>query len=241
MNQYKGSSSPPTQPRNGHGHTGHKVSQRGLLSIAMLLICIGGLGIAALGGVKIVFDILGDKSDVSVAVVFVQVIVIALAYAVGWFTAMVAIRVYGNLVLPILIKIFTWGCLVAVCYLYVEILKRMYAQPDEFASFFKYLVVMAGGLSALVGLHLIIEDHDLRPFSLPILLISLVQLGLIVFRYVFDTEDVNPGFLWKDLVFFFMMITVSVSMLAHWGILEPFRTRLTNYFDRNSTSIRTQD
>jgi hypothetical protein len=66
-------------------------------------------------------------------------------------------------------------------------------------------------------------------------------LGMIVFRYVFDIKDVKPGFLWKDLVFFLAMITVSISMLAHWGILEPFRTRLTNYFDKNSVSIRTQD
>lgn len=240
MNHHKVGSPSPTQPRNGH-QPSRKVSQRGLLSIAMLLISMGGLGIAALGGVKIVFDILGDKTNASIAMVFVQVIVIALAYAVGWFTAMVAIRVYGNLVLPILIKVFTWGCLVAVCYLYVEILKRMYAQPEELTRFIKYLVVLAGGLGALVGLHLIIEDHDLRPFSIPILIISLVQLGLIVFRYVFDTDEVDPGFLWKDLVLFFAMITVSISMLAHWGILEPFRTRLTNYFDRNSVSIRTPE
>lgn len=100
---------------------------------------------------------------------------------------------------------------------------------------------MAGGLVELIGLHLIIEDHDLRPFSIPLLIISLGQLGMIVFRYVFDVAEVRPGFLWEDLIFFAVMITVSISMLAHWGILAPLRTSLTNYFDRNSVSIRTQD
>jgi hypothetical protein len=117
----------------------------------------------------------------------------------------------------------------------------MYAQPDDFGRFFKYLVVMAGGLGALVGFHLLIEDHDLRPFSVPLLLISLSQLGMIVFRYVFDTSDVKVGFLWKDLVFFFMMTTVSVSMLAHWGLLAPLRRQLTSYFDRRSNPIHPQD
>ncbi|HSO10901.1 MAG TPA: hypothetical protein VLT51_00905 [Anaerolineales bacterium] len=226
----------PVRPRMGH-----KVSQRGLFSIAMFLICVGGLGSALLGGAKIVVDILGDKSNVSIIVVMAQMIVIGLAYIVGWVTAMVAIRVYGNLVLPILINWFTWGCLFAMCYLYIAILQRMYTQPEELGRFFKYLVLMAGGLVALIGLHLIIEGHDLRPFSIPFLIIGLTQLAMIVVRYVFDSDDVKPGFLWKDLVFFFAMITVSISMLAHWGILEPFRTRLTNFFDRNSTSIRTQD
>lgn len=232
-------SHPLTQPRKGRNGNGHKVSQRGLLSIAMLLVSVGALGIAMLGGVKMVLDILGEKPASGSA--FVQVIVIGLAYAVGWMTAILAIRVYGNLVLPLLIKGATWLCLAAVCFLYIEILKRMYAQPDELGRFLKYLAVMAGGLGALIGLHLILEDHDLRPFAIPLLIISLMQLGLIVFRYVFDTEGVKPGFLWKDLVLFLGMTAVAVLMLAHLGMLEPLRQQITNYFDRNSSSIRTND
>lgn len=229
MNQ--SSNHPPTQPRNGH-----KVSQRGLLSIAMLLVSVGALGIAMVGGTKMVFDVLNGTSEGIAA----SVIVIGLVYAVGWLTAMVAIRVYGNLVLPILITWFTWVCLAAICYLYVEILERMYMQPPEFGKFIKYLTVMGAGLGALVGLHLIVENHDLRPFSIPLLIISLIQLGLIVYRYVFD-RPVNAGFLWKDLVFFFAMTGFSIFTLAHIGILEPLRTQLTNYFDRNSMAIRMQD
>ena len=225
---------PPTQPRNGH-----KVSQRGLLSIAMLLISVSALSIAGLGGTKMVLDIMRESKDSGSALA--QIVVVGLAFFVGWFTAMVCIRVYGNLILPILINWFTWACLAAVCFLYIEILKRLYVQPDDLFKYFKYMFVMAGGLAGLIGLHLIIEDHDLRPFSIPLLIISLSQLGMIVFRYVFDTIGVKPGFLWKDLLFFFAMITVSVAMLAHWGILEPFRRQITHYFDHNSKSIRTQD
>lgn len=228
---------PPTQPpRNGR-----KVSQRGLLSIAMLILSMGAFGIAALSGAKMIYDVLGNHSNSAVVVVIAQTIVIWLAYAVGWITAVVAIRVYGNLILPMLINWCTWGCLILVCYLYLAILLRMYIQPDELERFFKYVAVMASGLGALIGLHLIVEDHDLRPFSLPLLLISLGQLGMIVYRYVFDTTGVKADFLWKDLVFFFMMTTVSIAMLAHWGLLRPLREQLTNRFDHRSNSIRSQD
>ena len=91
----------------------------------------------------------------------------------------------------------------------------------------------------MIGLHLIIEDHDLRPLSIPLLIISLIQLGLIVFRYVFT--DANPTFLWKDLFFFLSMAAFAYLMLAHIGLLKPLRTRLTNYFDRNSKVIRTEN
>jgi hypothetical protein len=227
---------PPTQPRTGNGH---KVSQRGLFSLAMMLLSIGGLGFAMLGGTKMVFDLLGEQPNPTSIVT--QAVVVGLAYFVGWTTAILAIRVYGNLVLPILINWFTWGCLAAVCYLYIEILKRMYAQPDDLGRFIKYLVVMAGGIGALLGLHLIIEDHDLRAFSIPLLLLNLSHLGLIVFRYVFDTAGVKPSFLWKDVVFFLYMTTVSLAMLTHLGILTPLRRQITTYFDRNSTSIRSND
>ena len=227
---------PPSKPRNGNGP---KVSQRGLFSIAMLLLSIGGLGFAMLGGAKMVIDLLGENPN-PVSLV-TQAVVVGLAYAVGWATAILAIRVYGNLILPILINWFTWGCLAAVCYLYVEILKRMYAQPDDMGRFIKYLVVMAGGLGALLGLHLINEDHDLRTFSIPLLLLNLTHLGLIVFRYVFDTAGVKPSFLWKDVVFFVYMTSASLAMLTHLGILDPLRKWITVYFDRNSTSIRSKD
>ncbi len=209
-----------------------------MLSIAMLLVSVGALGSAMLGGAKMVLDILGENSNSTG--ILAKVIVIGIAYGVGWLTAVVAIRVYGNLVLPILINWFTLGCLLAVCYLYLEVLQRLFLQQYDFWKFIKYVMVMGAGLGAMVGLHLIIEDHNLRPFALPLLIISLIQLGLIVYRYVF-TEPVKTSFLWMDLFFFFGMSVFSISMLAHFGVLDPLRAQLTNYFDRNSKSIRTKD
>lgn len=226
---------PPTQPRNGH-----KISQRGMLSLAMLLVSLGALSLALLGGIKIVADIFSDGIVNSLPGMDTKVIVIGLAYMVGWVTAMVAIRVYGNLVLPMLINWFTWGCLVGICILYVKIMQKLYMQEYDTQRFWAYLFVMAGGLIAMVGLHLIIENHDLRPFSIPLLIISLIQLGLIVARYVF-TDTAKPGYVWGDLIFFFAMSAVSILMLAHIGLLEPLRIQLTNYFDNNSKAIQTQE
>jgi hypothetical protein len=91
----------------------------------------------------------------------------------------------------------------------------------------------------MVGLHLIIEDHDLRPLSIPLLIISLIHLGLIVFRYVFTAAD--STYLWKDLLFFLSMAAFAYLMLAHIGLLKPLRMQLAAYFDRNSKAIRTEN
>jgi hypothetical protein len=224
----------PMQPRNGN-----RLSQRGMLSLLMMLASLSALGIALLSGAWLVFDILGTGLENSLATLPVKGLVIGLAYAVGWVTAMIAIRVYGNLVLPFIINFLIWGCLIAVCALYVLILQRLFVQQYNLLRFWAYLVMITAGLGAMVGLHLILEDHDLRPLSIPLLVISMIQLGLIVIRYVFTPAD--SGYLWKDLLFFLVMGTFVYLMLAHRGLLKPLRTRLTNYFDRNSKMIRTEN
>ena len=234
-------SSPNTSPRGpspSQSRYGNRLSQRGMLSLLMLLASIGALGFALLGGSKLVLDIFGVGLMNSLNGLSTKAFVVGLAYGVGWLTAMIAIRVYGNLVLPFVINFLTWGCLIGVCALYVLILQRLYDQAYDLPHYFAYLLIVAAGLGAMVGLHLIIEDHDLRPFSIPLLVICMIQLGLIVFRYVFAAG--NPTYLWKDFLFFMAMSGFAYLMLAHLGLLTPLRTRLTNYFDRNSKVIRTE-
>jgi hypothetical protein len=229
--------SPNTTPR---GPTPlHRLSQRGMLSILMLMASMGALGFALIGGAKLVLDVLGSGLENSLPSLPPKALVVALAYAVGWVTAMIAIRVYGNLVLPFIIHFLIWGCLIGVCALYILVLYRMYDQTYNLLRFVAYLTIVTSGLGAMVGLHLIVEDHDLRPLSIPLLVISMIHLGLIVFRYVFTVA--NPDYLWTDLLFFIVMGTFGYLMLAHVGLLAPFRTQLTNYFDRNSKVIRTED
>jgi len=210
-----------------------------MLSLLMLLASVGALSFALLGGSKLVLDVFGAGLMNSLNGLSTKVLVVGLSYGVGWVTAMVAIRVYGNLVLPFVINFLIWGCLIGVCALYVLILQRLYDQVYDLPHYWAYLMIVAAGLMAMVGLHLIVEEHDLRPLSIPLLVVSMIHLGLIVFRYVFAVG--NPAYLWKDLVFFFAMGAFAYLMLAHIGLLTPLRIRLTNYFDRNSKVIRTDN
>lgn len=214
-----------------------KISQRGLMSIVMLIISVGTFGSAILGGAKMVIDVLADRLDTGI---IAPVIALGIAYLVGWLTAMVGIRVFGNLILPMLINLFAVICLIGICYLYIQIMLRLYTQEYDFLRFVKYNVVMIAGLSAMVGLHLIVEDHNLRPFAIPLLILSMIQMALIVYRYVFAGSD-HPFFILYDLIFLFGMSIFSILMMAHVGLLNPLRIRLANYFDRNSVAIRTED
>jgi len=144
------------------------VSQRGLLSIAMLMFSVGGLGIAMLAGAKLVFNIFDVGLLESLDGLVIKVIVVGLAYLVGWGAALLAIRVYGNLVLPFIINLFIWGILIGICTLYLLILQRLYNQQYDLLHFMAYVAVMAGAAAGMIGLHLILERHDLRPLAIPL-------------------------------------------------------------------------
>jgi hypothetical protein len=88
---------------------------------------------------------------------------------------------------------------------------------------------LLGGLFVLICLHLLIEGHDLRPFAIPLLIISVLQLFVIVFRYVFDVVS-NDWLVFADLTIFVVMISISALMLMHVGILSPLRYFIDDLF-----------
>lgn len=218
---------PRLKPRR---KSAEKLSERGLLSLVMLFASVGALGVALSAGSSLVLDILGTGLENSLPTLPAKAFVIGLAYGVGWLTAIIAIRVYGNLILSFIINYLIWGCLIGVCALYILILQRLYDQQYNLLRFFAYLLMMTAGLGTMVGLHLIIEDHDLRPFSIPLLIINMINLGGIVYRYVFTTA--NPSYLWTDLFFFIFISVFAFLMLAHIGLLNPTREKISSYFNQ---------
>jgi hypothetical protein len=105
-------------------------------------------------------------------------------------------------------------------------------QAYDGMHFWAYLVILLGGLFVLICLHLLIEGHDLRPFAIPLLIIGVLQLFVIVIRYVFD-KNPNGLMLFADLTIFTIMISISALMLMHIGILSPLRDQINSIFTRN--------
>jgi len=221
---------PPTPRANGKKK---RVSERGLLSLVTTVISVFSLLVMMTGWLKLTLDIFDQGlTAVLETGLWSKVIVLAVAFLFGWLAAVLSIRVFGNLVLPLIISGLAWIVLAGVAALYIAILSRLYAQGYTTERFLGYLLMMASGVVVLIGLHLIIEDHDLRPHAVPLLVIAMGQLFMIVYRYVF-TLDVKPALLINDIVFFAGMLTISGLMVAHVGILSPIRKFISRVFDHN--------
>jgi predicted tellurium resistance membrane protein TerC len=158
-----------------------------------------------------------------------KIIVVGLAYAVGWIFSVIGVRAMGNLILPYAIRFYTWCVLGGIIVLQVLIMSRLYRQEYQFVNYIRYLSLFGAGLIALVGLHIILEKHSLRPFGFVILLASLGHLYTIVYHYVFATEVAYEK-IWGDIIFFFVTTSVSVLMIAHFGFLNGARRFIARMF-----------
>ncbi len=211
------------------------VDTRGMLSVATMIVSLAALSVSMLGAGRLVFDVFNDGLANALDGLLVKVIVLGLAFFFGWGAGLVCIRGFGNLVYPIIIKIYAWGCLAAVSILYIKIIQKLFMQKYDGLHFWAYLVILLGGLFVLICLHLLIENHDLRPFAIPLLIISVLQLFVIVFRYVFTTTSIGYMVI-SDFTIFAMMISISALMLMHIGILAPLRDQIGALFEQNGNS-----
>ena len=250
---------PVSQPRNNN-RLNKRASQLGMFSSLILFISVISMGVAMLSGAWFAYSVLGPEpnsdvtstqdtqpqdnspsettnpgNDASNTVdnqndVLYKVIVVGLAYFVGWIFSVIGVRIFGNLILPYAIRIYAWVVLAGILLLQVLIMSRLYQQEYHFSNYVKYLSVFGAGLIALVGLHLILEKHSLIPFGVFILLTSLVHLYSIVYHYIF-VPDVIHEMLWGDIIFFFVTTLVSILMLAHFGLLNGMRRLIDRMFN----------
>ena len=226
--------SPKPLRRNG-------VDTRGMLSIVTMLVSLAALSVAMFGAGRLVFDVFNDGGlEKNLNGLSVKLMVLGLAFIFGWGTGLVSIRAFGNLVYPLVINVYAWGCLVAVSALYIKVIQKLYIQSYDAIRFWAYLIILLGGLFMLICLHLLVESHDLRPFAIPLLVISVIQLFVIVERYVFTT-DATAWMVICDVAIFLMMISISALMLMHIGILSPLRDQINSIFLNNGTHKSNKD
>ena len=211
------------------------VDVRGMLSIITMLVSLAALTLSMGGATKFIFDVFDEGLANSLDGLMVKIVVLGIAFFFGWVVGLVSIQLFGNLIYSIIITIYGWACLLAVSGLYLKVIQKLYVQEYDSLHYWAYLLMLLGGLFVLICLHLMVEDHDLRPFAIPLLIISVIQLFAIIIRYVFVANP-NGWMLFGDFSIFGVMISISALMLAHIGILSPLRDWVNGLFIKKDNS-----
>jgi len=205
-------------------------SERSFLSQATMLVGFAALTLAMGGGVWLIWKVLDNGVMNNLDMAIVAMIPIGLAYSVGWIFSILSIRAYNNLVFPLLVRYYSWFTLAGGLVLYIKVIQKLFTQGYQFANFIAYSFILLGVLLALFGLHLLPEEHDLRPFSIPIFLVGLFQLWMMFVRYVFFPNKGNGIYILGDLSIFAIMQTIAGLMMAHNGLFNPLRKSIADFF-----------
>jgi hypothetical protein len=216
-----------------------KSDDRGAMSLSTMMFGLAALTLSMLGGVIFIYDIFQDGLINNLDGAWVKVIPVALAYVVGWVMCLLSMRSFSNLVLPLMIKFYSWITLAGVLILYLKIMQKLFGQDYDMVRFFAYNIILISVLAALLGLHLLLDEQHLRRYSIPIMVVSILHLALMLLRYVVMAGS-DPMYLFGDLYFFLVMFGLAVLMLAHLGILNPLRNSIDVFFqpsDNNRITV----
>ena len=93
-------------------------------------------------GGKLILDILNEGLLNNLHLMWAKGLVLGLAYLFGWLAAGISIRVYGNLILPGIIRIYSWITLGGASILYVMILQRLFRQAYDLPHYWAYLLTV---------------------------------------------------------------------------------------------------
>jgi hypothetical protein len=208
---------------------------RSTMSLSTMIFGLAALSLSMIAGGIFIYDVFQEGLINSMDTAWIQAIPVALAYGVGWVLCLISMRSFNNLVLPLLIKYYSWFTLAGVLILYVKIMGKLFGQNYDMAHFFAYNVILISGMMALLGLHLLLEERHFRRYSIPVMVVSILHLTLILLRYVVMMGD--PMYLLGDLYFFLVMFGLAVLMLAHLGILNPLRNRINIFFQKPDKDI----
>lgn len=208
-----------------------QVSEQGAICVIVLFVSILSFGTAMAGAAWVTFDVFDKGLENQVGIV-PKIVAIGLAFLIGWIVSIFSIRMLGHLTLPFVIKAFAWVTLAGICVLQIAIIQRLYEQSYSNFKFAIYLLMMGIGLLALIGFHLLVENHNLVPFAFPILIVSLFHLILIVIHYVFtQLEESKYAYFWSDATFFLFTTVLGVLMVSHLGMLNGARRFINRVFN----------
>ncbi len=202
----------------------YREQRRRQIRQVLTLVAFSALTIAMLGGVRLLWDILTDGLEL--AGLFPKLVALGLSFILGWIVTLVCIRALGDLIMPLVVRVYILLTAAGILFLYARVIYKLFVELfDPAVHYLRYSFAIGAGVMVLVGLHLLIEDHDLRPFSIPFLIGGVVHLAAMVIHYVF-IEHARPN-VEGDVYFFGLMMVVSVLMLVHLGIFNLPR-RLIN-------------
>lgn len=168
------------------------------------------LTVALISGAYLAYRYLTDAEENRI-LMFAPLVVLGFTYLAGWVVSLVSIRAMHNLVMPVVVRVYTFGVLGGILLVYFRAIYKIFSFPEKGEESLlpgnaNFLVLFAGYL-LLVSLSLLVEKFYLKPYAIILLIAAGIHLIVAVYHYVFvgSTTDGLVSFDMYYLLFIFVM------------------------------------
>lgn len=193
------------------------MTQSSIQTRVLLSLTLAGLGAACLlihliGMSVLAFDLFILRAPIG-ADLIARAFVLGLVYLFGLGLGVVSQRRFGNDYFPVFAQIYTWIYLLLMAGSYLATLIRMSTHDYSYSLIVKFLLILIAELLAIGGLRVTAAVRGTGWHAAPILLMAIVHLFWLSFRYVATATPVSL-YLLGDLFVLLVMTGVSLWLLG---------------------------
>lgn len=191
---------------------------------SMIVMAFGWmlLTVALTGGAYLAYRYLTDKPESRFAIE-APLIILGFTYLAGWLVSLVSIRVLYNLLMPVVVKIYTFGVLSGILLVYFRAIYKIFVFPENGeenmlpgnANFF----VLLAGFLLLVTLSLLVEKFYLKTHAIILLIAASLHLMAAVYHYVFIGAQ-REGLVSFDVYYLLVILAMAFFLNRRYRVLR---------------------
>jgi hypothetical protein len=186
------------------------------------------LTVALTGGAYLAYRYLTDAPENRFPIP-APLIVLGFTYLAGWVVSLVSIRAMHNLVMPVVVRVYTFGVLGGILLVYFRAIYKIFNFPEGgqenlLPSNANFLVLFAGFL-LLVTLSLLVEKFYLKPHAIILLIAVGVQLILAVYHYVFVGSKTD-GLVSFDMYYLLCILFIALLLTRRYRLFRQVIGRM---------------
>lgn len=187
-------------------------------SIGSTIVMVFGwtlLTVALISGAYLAYRYLTEAEENRI-LMFAPLVVLGFTYLAGWVVSLVSIRAMHNLVMPVVVRVYTFGVLGGILLVYFRAIYKIFNFPEKgeenlLPGNANFLVLLAGYL-LLVSLSLLVEKFYLKHHAIILLSAAGFHLIVAVYHYVFIGSE-TAGLVSFD-VYYLLFIFVTALFLT---------------------------
>ncbi len=180
------------------------------------------LTVALVGGAYLAYRYLTD-TEKNRLVLEAPLLILGFTYLAGWVVSLFSIRALYNLVMPTVVKVYTFGVLGGVLLVYFRAIYKIFIFPENgeenmLPGNANFLVLLAGFI-LLVTLSLLVEKFYLKPHAIILLIAAAIHLVVAVYHYVF-IGTIRQGLVSFDVYYLLVILVMTFFLSRRYRVLR---------------------